>query len=78
MHSVNCSGCNSFQAYIVQICRQAKHLCIMTVDLICQLFQDVDMHVLFDLIAVTGCYKLYSTMLIGLDFARSEMKASTL
>jgi len=36
---------------------------------------------LFDLLPITGCYKLhnsYSTMLNGMDFARSEMKESTL
>ncbi len=39
------------------------------------------MHMLFDLLAITGCYKLhrlYSTMLIGLDFTRSKIKESTL
>ena len=54
---------------------------VMTVNLTRQLFQDVHMHMLFDLLAIIGCYKLhnvYSTMLNGLDFAKSEMTESTL
>ena len=73
MHSINSSGiCISFKHSPLRRVSfahdNAEVRFVTTVDLTRQLLQDVHMHVRFDLLAVTGCYKLHrlhSTMLIG-------------
>ncbi len=61
----------------IRVCKQTSYDSaavhhIMTVNLTRQLLQDAYIHMLFDLLAIAGCYKMhsvYNTMLKGLVVA---------